>query len=55
MVNTKQESDQLAARELLQQSHEDPSILDVPEQVMDLNGGVALRMEGKRTGALGNE
>ena len=44
----KTESDQLASRQLLQQGHEDASILDVPEKIMDLDGWVTLRMEGKK-------
>ena len=36
-------SHQLAARELLQQGHENTAILDVPEQVLDLGGRVTLR------------
>lgn len=38
-------TDQLAAGQLLQQGHEDVSILYVPEKVMDLNGWVTLKME----------
>jgi hypothetical protein len=42
-------SHQLAARQLLQQGHENTAILDVPEQVLDLGGRVTLRTgEGER-------
>jgi len=41
-------SDQSAAGEFLQQSHEDVSILDVLEQVVDLDGRVTLRREEGR-------
>ncbi len=47
-LETVWESDQLAAGELLQQGHEDVSILYVLEKVMDLNGWVTLKMEGKK-------
>lgn len=40
---SQQRSDQLAARQLLQQSHENVAILHVVEQVVDLDGWVALR------------
>lgn len=42
------ESDQLAARQLLQQRHEDASILDVLEKILDLDGRVTLKMEWER-------
>lgn len=41
-------SDQLAARELLQQGHEDVSVLYVLEKVMNLNRWVTLKMEGEK-------
>lgn len=46
--NKKQEPDQLAARELLQQCHKDVPILDIPKKIMDLNRWVTLGGKGKK-------
>lgn len=47
-----QESDQFAAGEFLQQNHEDKPILDVLEQVLDLDGRVALKSDTRNDGVL---
>lgn len=42
------ETDQLAARQLLQEGHEDESILNVLEKVLHLDGRLTLRKRRKR-------